>query len=687
MFFEFTILPLIKFLITYTVVFIFIPSTLIEYEQKYDTCLDKLFISLIHSNTIVIIAVHLLSFLKLYETFSIITYMLFVVYIIRKIKDYFTIKENKKVPEIINFLDMREYSHSYTLYFKKRLISVYYKIKSLKEYFVMFIVNSPNNICLLFILVVTVYTRFKHSIIHLYFGASDSYVHLTLVKFLGNNKIYAPEIAKFDTVTAGVYPAGFHAIISALSKTFIMDPYYIMRFIGPLTGVLIVLSIMYILVKNTKSTFVIVTSLIFYVIYSGLPSDIWRQISPLPQEYATIFFLPGIYFICEFLKTKNTKLLILSGECLALTILIHPYVFILQSIAYLVVVILNLKAMIRKFIDVMLVMGSAVILGLLPLGIGYFILNIPLNGSFGYAKNAASIKITSPIRITSLLDVENNLTLIVFLILTIILLTYLIKEISVNNKKHYFYFGYLAITILLYILYRAEKFGLPILMDVNRIGIFLSILIPVVIGLAICLIKDKVNINVSYKERYRRISFVILVTFIISIYLTGTYIKSPIGMQYEYDQNVEVYLKIKNEYPPLNWTIISTQEHYNYVEDYGRHTQIWEFTKAINEKSDSFKFTTDYIFLVVEKKSLFSGEDVNMEYSLMPFPKEPPNLSDYYKDKTSRQIIQSKAYFWAEEALNNHNNTEIYYENSNIKVYKITQNGSNPINLLKWEGK
>src|SRR5690606_37397003 len=74
-----------------------------------------------------------------------------------------------------------------------------------------------------------------------------------------------------------------------------------------------------------------------YIIYSGLPSNYFRQMSALSMEYATIFLLPGIAFMINYFRRKGIADLILASECLALTVLIHAYTAVALALSYLVI--------------------------------------------------------------------------------------------------------------------------------------------------------------------------------------------------------------------------------------------------------------------------------------------------------------------------------------------------------------
>ncbi len=701
-----SILMLIKVTLSFFILYIFLPSKLIRFDD--DTgFLDRMFISLTHSSIFLIVIIHFLSFLKLYETFSIVLSITVVYILLTQVKGRTLVN---RVDEFIKnvvvvMLDMSEgrqglirgISSKFRLYLKNASSSLYKKL-------VKVFTDPFAGILVVVLIILAAYIRFYHSITHLYLGASDSYVHLAWTKYLGNNSIYLGKI----------YPNGYHAVISSINKIFLVDPYYIERFLGPLAGLLIVLSLLYYLKKNLASSHVVWLALFLYIMNLGLPADQIRQISALPQEYAMIFFLPALHFFNSFFKTNKKSYLFLSAECIALSLLIHQYATFFILLGYSAIGIIHIGKLLKRSTLklVFILFPSAIALGLIPLFIGR-LLGHEWHGSLNYVQNMISLPGGSGSKNPQSLAqfTEMNSVLVLFLIAAGVFIVFCLTGILLKNK---YFTGnirtllmFLLVPLFIYIQYRADYFGIPKFMESYRIGVFLSLTIVAVIALPFYVFEF---VPLSSKRMYVLKSVVCIAAAVMLVYIidmgspekfrnqynnsVATYIESkvPKGFQMEYEGAVFAYHKIRRgHFGSLNWTIISPVEQYSEVINYGFHTELWEFIYALEDAHikepllNELKIPTDYLFLYVEKYPLFIGDNVksqypvSLEYAQKPLPSKPSRLSDFYSNREYRMILQSKAYYWAEEYMSTHNNMDVFYEDSQLKVYMIKQNGSKPV--------
>ncbi len=215
---------LFQMIFSFLLIFVWLPMLVISFDEDDRGWIDKLFISIIHSTFFFIVVIHLLALVKLYETISLLA-----VYILTMITvTWFNSRHQSTTigtKILIGSYDMFDNPGNLNRYIqnipgKLRNSSLKVANTFLSSFRIHWFVYT----CIIVTLSYAAYTRFKHSLIHLYFGASDPYVHLQMSKFLGENEIFKD----------GIYPLGFASVISALHKFFIMDPYIIVRFIGPL---------------------------------------------------------------------------------------------------------------------------------------------------------------------------------------------------------------------------------------------------------------------------------------------------------------------------------------------------------------------------------------------------------------------------------------------------------------------
>lgn len=281
-----SILPLLKLLFLYFFTFYLIPVFL-HRRKSNETWLDRFMMSFIHSHVFIIASIHLLVALHIYETISLLflSIAVYLFFLRHKMKTGNIFNDFKPLEAMIKATDSRENLGEW-----KNQIAFFLKelIKNFIRSCVAKIKSHPFTICAaIIILLISAYIRFHHSFTELYFGSADPYVHLKWSKLLGANQMYVD----------GVYPYGYNSVMSALEVLYNLDPYYIARYLGPLSGVLLVIVIYYSVRKLFPKDYLIAVFAILTYLFSSFEFGfIWRQISSLSMEYGIIFLLPGIHF-------------------------------------------------------------------------------------------------------------------------------------------------------------------------------------------------------------------------------------------------------------------------------------------------------------------------------------------------------------------------------------------------------
>ncbi|NTW05597.1 MAG: hypothetical protein HGA27_05730, partial [Peptococcaceae bacterium] len=647
--------------------------------SENDKFLDKVFISLTHSTLITVIIVHLLVFLKLYETISLLAlyFFCYLFYSWLRGKSPSAIADAMGMKLVISLLDMSEGKSG----FKKGIAN------QAKDYFIgtidkakLFLKESLTKpfqgILLLAVIIAAGVIRFQHSILHSYYGASDPYVHLAWTKYLGANQIYRD----------GIYAQGYHAVISALNKITFIDPYFIVRFIGPIAGILLVVSIYYFASRNFSQYAAFISVAVFGLITdSRFPSIVWRQISALSQEYSAIFLLPGLHFFNLYITRKSNIYLLLTAECFAITLLIHPYISVFMIMGYFAIYLsyprelINIKFSVKTFFALL----AAFVLGLLPMGIG-----LGMGLSFfqdGYKYVTGTMR--APVygnyleRISSVLAQENFYLIILLASAGVLFLISMVKIWNKDSSRIYLSMAF--IVIVSYLLFKADKFGLPVAVDPWRAGIFTGLAAGIAYGASL----DFVDLLIKDNKLLKVVKGLIASMALIAI-LAVAPINIPKGDIYEYDEAVNSYLSIKNSFPILNWTIIAPNEQYQQCLGFGWHYNLVDFAKKIPQEGkpstdEDFTIPTDNIFIFVEKIPLYSKVPVNDNDTKKTIPELVGSPTDfYYLNPENRRIIQGKVYYWAEDYLKKNSNMKVYYEDEHMKIYFIKQDRKKPVKMF-----
>jgi len=688
---EYTVILFLKVLLAFYLLYIFIPSKAVTFDEFSDDWTDRIFISLTHSNFIIIVLVHLLVLFKIYETISLTISIIAILLAYFSIRKNFVIKSDHITKKEIGFLavslDLVD-GKAGLLGGPKKYVKAYLSKlpDKLKNAFIHFFVHPFAGILLVGVFVIAAIIRFRHSFSFLYYGASDCYVHLAWTKYLGINNIYQD----------GVYPYGYEAIISAMHKLFFIDPSVIIRFFGGMGSFLIVFSIYYILKKNFKNQYLIIfIGVAAYVLGTELPNasnNTWRQLSALPQEYAAIFLLPGFHFFNLFFTTNKKTYLVLAAEVLAITMFIHFYVALFLIIGYAILALLNFNKVFKgkTFIQLLASMSLATIIGLLPIGIALAV-GMKFHAlSLGFVVESATTSVKLNWREEIFRYVETNPTMKLFMIFALVILAYAFIRIFFRKTPEYtgkikLFVMFVLLTAFTYTQVRSIDIGFPSVLEFSRASTFLGIIVVVLFAMVVYIV-EFFPFHKLIKYIFKLALGVVIITTVFQV--QNYKLLLPVGAKLEYNDAAYGYYKIKSEFPLLNWTIISPVEQYQQSLGYGWHYNLWQFVEDTQIKTkDKIEFPTDYIFVFIEKRPLnqsqpyvltnpISPEDYNQ-----PFPDVGLSYEKFYTNYKNRRVIEAKAYYWLENYIQQKGNFTVYLENDVLKIYMLKQDGTKPINL------
>ncbi len=672
----YNLLMAVKVFLVFILIYIFVPSRFIRFPDEAKGFLDKVFISLIHSTIITILIVHALVFLKLYETFSLLFCCLGVYLSLAWVKGRSpaALADALGMKLLIRLFDMAESKaglwgetkEQFQGWIRRQANNVF---QILKKAFL----NPFTGIFPVLILIGAAWIRFKHSIIHAGYSAFDSYVHLIWLKYTGTNQIY------YDSI----YPHGYHAIISAIAKLTFIDPYWLIRFLGPINGMMLVLSVYYFSFKVTKSRTAALISLVVYGLVtdvSQFPSFVVRQTAALPQECASIFILPGLYFLWTYLDGQKRSFLLLYAEALALAALIHPFAvfyFILWSVVLIIIAIPIKKLNIRLIFSILVYSFLSGIISLLPFLIGLLKGKEFDKGTSPYIQtNIIFRKPTgSPIDFLSKLVTHNP-----FFDIALMVSLSLIIYAAVTKKKD------LAITsltisgcsIIMYLLYLAPRLNLPQVTDSFRAGLLLALIFSVLYASGFNMIENFLfsfswKLPTNVKQKLSQIGCIVLCLIVIYKFPVRDFDVRPI----EYDAAAENYVAVSNRFPILDWTIIGPTEQFQQAMGKGWHYEILRFVQKFDlAQAKDPKFVipipTHHIFFYTERRPLHLGRVVmaaDAERELEPEGNNP--FLQYYQNPVQRAIIEAKAISWIEAYQKSHPNVSVFYEDADLKIYHI----------------
>ena len=465
-------------------------------------------------------------------------------------------------------------------------------------------------------------------------GSSDGYVHLLWTKeFMLDHPFYG-----------GVYPEGMHAIAAAIATIFFINPLSVLRFIGPMDGLLMVLGVYTLTRETSGNRLAAITALAIFGLStnSPLPEQAWRQMNDLPQEASAAFFGYGVALAWEYLRTGRDVALWLYGLCTTVELWIHPY-----SPAFATVVVGALvvgRWAVHGWRDVVgwrVIAGTTVagIIGLLPLAIGLALgvpffhsgLSFVLQSVSGTSKTVShplSALITSPLYVQ--LGAALGLAICVLSVWSV-------------PAKRQDRLGLGLALMAIWLLYMAHSLGLPSLADAYRVGEFYSMLLCAV------------GVTLVFLGPWGKPSHVGASVAVAGLLVVPGMVRwppaPPVPAHYEPLDSGKVYLKIERTLTPDTWTIISPVQQYSEVLGKGYHAELSTFLKQypLSEAADSSfslpkAMKTPEVFIWVQTHPI-PGADVLEQKSI---------------------AVWSQAYAQAHPGT-----MTVYFRNSGFVVYEV----------------
>jgi hypothetical protein len=123
-----TVIVFIKINFLFLLFYFFIPSRIIKFD-KDEKIMDKFFISLFHTTTIIIILVYILSLLKIYDTISMYISLIIIYILILKFSTNKNSIYSMGMKSVASVLDLSEGRYGLIGGIKNKLISAIEKLK------------------------------------------------------------------------------------------------------------------------------------------------------------------------------------------------------------------------------------------------------------------------------------------------------------------------------------------------------------------------------------------------------------------------------------------------------------------------------------------------------------------------------------------------------------------------------
>lgn len=621
--------------------------------------LDHIFINMASMISLMVLISYILIALKLYEVISIVA--LLIVFFMVLSWYYYGSREKMKAAHdqrVAYLLDILEGNVQVQVMLQERFNE---RLSRLRDRTVKF--NRQGKfwipLGLIAVLTAAAVIRIWDPIHHMAPAMSDAYVTMAWIKYIDWRMLFHD----------GLYTHGFHIFLSLVHKFSGINVLYLINMVGPLCGVMIVLSIYYAGWRFTQThAGGLIPAAIYALFLPYLTSDSMRQTATNSQEFALIWMLPALVWAWEYLRSGRRLWLAASMLGVLLIVFIHPMVSFFTVIGLAALSISSWKGVpwrdyLLHFRNLTLGIGLAGVVGAMPLFIGWLL---------GKNAHGASMEFAVATMIDAMprLDIFNQH--LIAAAVCGILLAMLFKKFRRGQN------GAPLMTLMLLVsalaLYFGPYWGLKSTSLMTRSGEYLAIILCLSCAWVAAAWEEVWNkLNNFIKHRKNRTegtgAYDVLrrhqgITALLLLFLL-----LPLGFRYfppqilqpyrlQYDSVVKACLQISYDYRPTEWMVIVPLEMYAMILAVGWHLPTSDFLQK------------DYS---IKNGRLYDGNNPNEIQDLfvivekVPFhcPEEIDSLQESYRKRAENEKKMLALMTEPGARINQ----AIYYEDREVVIY------------------
>lgn len=647
----------VKIVIAFLFFFIYLPMKLFP-QRRGALPVERFFENLVLMASSSIILVHLLSLARIYSVFTLLAcyVLLHAVWVwyrarvspVKRLKRFAVEKTILALDVLDGVIDLKAVGRA-------RLATAWASWKAYDRY------DVVHGILFGAVLLLAAALRYADVFQSPAFGFSDPYTHLLWTKNLESSVPYPAGIRD------QFYPKGFHAFLAILHGLSGLDGALALRATGPLVGTLLVVAVYYTgrsLTRNRDAALIgmglygfavdLVRFLGLYFTDEGvltLPREMvggWliRQTTPLPEEFGLIFLMPALLTAFSYLTGDGRKRPYIVCWLASLTIfMVHSLIGMIVGIgmaALLALAVLLRTCPWRAAFTLGGGFGVAAFLGSVPIFFGLLLAKVEQGSQEEYYAEWLRLYGKLPY------DLET----VAAGVLGLLFLTG--GVIAARTRPQRLLWSFFGLYLLVLVFFsRSLNVGIMYVIPPDRVGRYMLI---VLCGVAAGLY-SLVTLFPLFGAWYRKRSWVYQTATVLTLAALGiggfpTHLPEP--PRYEYDSFAKTSYVIKRDFPPLEWTIVSTVEDYSKVfRDKGWHLNASEFLQRFSPYDRTLDLPPPYVFLFVEKKPFHDSSDGGI------------------KDPALRLDLQRRMLEWGNIYSVLHSDISIYYEDWDVVVYLI----------------
>jgi len=486
------------------------------------------------------------------------------------------------------------------------------------------------------------YLRFYDAIAHPAPALSDAYVTLAWMKYIDIGQLFHD----------GLYPQGFHIVLSMIGKVAQTNPLLVLKFAGPLANLVTVAGAYYFASRATRSPLGgLAAAFVLGVLPQWLPLEYARQASTNSQEFAMLFVLPSAWFILRYLVEGDGYDLV-AGATGALAMgLVHPMValfFGATVVACYISALLSMSTTFRRYVKMTLAGIGAAALAVAPIAVGLLMGVKPHESSeaFAFALGASGAPPMTP-------------TLWAVVGLATLGLIHLLAEGRERRPGAWIVLLSVAAALALY---HAPRFGLNNLALRARSGEFVALVAAAAAGAAVSTLTPSLRWSVAV----RFLLYAVLISGLVgAAVLAQPTAASPYKMQSA--AVVEQYLRISSTMRPSEWLIVGDNEMYALVLGGGWHIHTGDFLDQYDPAAAE----------LVAGSGLSKGQTLSTSNILVFQEKsvyEPGvNMPEVRALVEKRKAQAGPLAAWIDAYRKTHDNMNLYYEDEDLAIWLIRQ--------------
>lgn len=491
------------------------------------------------------------------------------------------------------------------------------------------------------------YVRFYDAVHYAAPALSDGAVTLAWMKYINNRILFHDEL----------YPQGFHITLSLLSKFAAIDPLYILKYTGPLNGVLTAGGFYFVLSRLTGNKMAGIAGAALFGLGGSflLGSDWERQAATNSQEFAFVFAFPALYFFLRYLEKGGRHSFWAGFAAVSITGFVHSLVFAYVGMGLAVVMLASIMTPAARSWKRILIVCAAgavsVVFTYAPIQIGTWA---------GVSFNASAKDFLTSTTEATFPQLTPRDYMGLGAIAWIALSALIGWRDNRNRISEWFAVGMGAASFLLYYL-------LPVITK----STVLSSRTWNLWALAVCFCVGYAWWSLwRFVSKLKGISIVERLAAGAAVIIFVSYVQlSPIQTyKMDWESMFRQYLRISSMYLEKTWTIFSQEEGYSLIYGKGWHvyikTLVNEYdptgTPITGKGQDEYDPNVTKNMFVIEEKQIFKVPATLGIYDKL-------EQERYIKHEKEQKLLQE----WMDIYIKAHGKPPIFYEDEHIRIWYL----------------